>query len=385
MTMGTDTPRRSRAIAWLATGVVLVHVWLLTRWLEPPIPTASPATTVTLAPATAIPAQTTVAPAAQTEAPATAAAPAQTHAAQPPKAISAVTSNASSAAPTRAAASKPPTAPASEQKKPPALDSIENTAIVEASHSTQNIAQAQAPSLPEDKPQTAAQPVSATAPGRLKMPSAAELQYDVRATRKGMSLPAQSVLRWQPAAGSYQARMEFKALFVGARSQTSVGTLSAADGLMPTRYGDKNRSEQATHFDRTRQPPVLRFSANTPDLPLQPHTQDRLSVLLQLGAMLAGEPARFGPGQTVTLHTAGPKDADLWQFRVGNTTALNLPAGTLEAVHLDRAPLHTYDNRVEVWLAPSLGYLPVRILWTQANGDVVDQQLARHSSLPLIP
>lgn len=217
------------------------------------------------------------------------------------------------------------------------------------------------------------------------MPPAAELQYDVRATRKGMSLPAQSVLRWQPAAGSYQARMEFKALFVGARSQTSVGTLSAADGLMPTRYGDKNRSEQATHFDRTRQPPVLRFSANTPDLPLQPHTQDRLSVLLQLGAMLAGEPARFGPGQTVTLHTAGPKDADLWQFRVGNTTALNLPAGTLEAVHLDRAPLHTYDNRVEVWLAPSLGYLPVRILWTQANGDVVDQQLARHSALPLTP
>ncbi len=383
MTTGTDNPRRSRAIVWLAAGVVLVHVWLLTRWLEPPTPTASPATTVTLAPATAIPAQTTVAPAAQTEAPATATAPAQ--AAQPPKAIATATSNASSAVPTRAAASKQPTTPVSEPEQPPALASIENTAIVETSHSTQNIAQAQAPSQPEDKPQTAAQPVSATAPGRLQMPPAAELQYDVRATRKGMSLPAQSVLRWQPAAGSYQARMEFKALFVGARSQTSVGTLSAADGLIPTRYGDKNRSEQATHFDRTRQPPVLRFSANTPDQPLQPHTQDRLSVLLQLGAMLAGEPARFAPGQTVTLHTAGPKDADLWQFRVGNTTALNLPAGTLEAVHLDRAPLHTYDNRVEVWLAPSLGYLPVRILWTQANGDVVDQQLARHSPLPLTP
>ena len=30
------------------------------------------------------------------------------------------------------------------------------------------------------------------------------------------------------------------------------------------------------------------------------------------------------------------------------------------------------------WLAPSLGHLPVRILWTQANGDVVDQQLRDH-------
>jgi hypothetical protein len=41
--------------------------------------------------------------------------------------------------------------------------------------------------------------------------------------------------------------------------------------------------------------------------------------------------------------------------------------------------MHTYDNRVEVWLAPALGHLPVRILWTQANGDVVDQRLASHT------
>ena len=28
---------------------------------------------------------------------------------------------------------------------------------------------------------------------------------------------------------------------------------------------------------------------------------------------------------------------------------------------------------------PALGHLPVRILWTQANGDVVDQRLASHT------
>jgi hypothetical protein len=40
---------------------------------------------------------------------------------------------------------------------------------------------------------------------------------------------------------------------------------------------------------------------------------------------------------------------------------------------------------VELWLAPALGYLPARILWTQANGDVVDQQLAHHSPLGSAP
>jgi hypothetical protein len=58
---------------------------------------------------------------------------------------------------------------------------------------------------------------------------------------------------------------------------------------------------------------------------------------------------------------------------------LELPAGKLSALHLVREPMHTYDNRVEVWLAPALGHLPVRILWTQANGDVVDQRLASHT------
>ena len=244
---------------------------------------------------------------------------------------------------------------------------------------------AAAPPVTGVPPHTEGDTTATTPPGTLKWPAPVELRYGVHATRKGLGLSADSVLRWQPSDTGYQARLEVKALLFGQRSQTSVGTLDPAHGLQPTRYGDKNRSEQATHFDRTRTPPTLRFSANTPDLPLQPHTQDRLSVLWQLAAMFAGEPGRFGKGDTVALHTAGPRDAYVWQFRVGATAPLALPGGTLDAVHLVRAPLHAYDNRVELWLAPSLGYVPVRILWTQANGDVVDQQLASYHPLGTLP
>ncbi len=282
-----------------------------------------------------------------------------------------------------------------EQKQAAALDRKQPQAIKPANIATTQttpttpVAQAEAmpaPATPAPTPtntgapeQTPHNSADTTPPGTLKWPAATELRYDVHATRKGLSLSADSVLRWQPSASAYQARLEVKALLFGQRSQTSVGTLDPAHGLQPTRYGDKNRSEQATHFDRTRTPPALRFSANTPDVPLQPHTQDRLSVLLQLAAMFAGEPGRFGPGDTVALHTAGPRDADVWRFQVGATAPLALPVGTLDTVHLVRAPQHPYDNRVELWLAPGLGYVPVRILWTQANGDVVDQRLASHS------
>ena len=42
---------------------------------------------------------------------------------------------------------------------------------------------------------------------------------------------------------------------------------------------------------------------------------------------------------------------------------------------LTKEPTVEFDQRIEVWLAPSLGHLPVRMRITQANGDVADQRL----------
>jgi hypothetical protein len=205
------------------------------------------------------------------------------------------------------------------------------------------------------------------------------LQFDAQASQKGLSLPARASLTWQVEADRYSARWLIQAPLVRDRSQTSVGQIDPVLGLQPMRFGDKNRSEVATHFDHQATPPAIRFSSNTPDAPLLASSQDRLSVLFQLAAMFAGEPRRYAPGQVVTLHTAGSRDAELWHFTVGTTDTLDLPVGPLSAIHLTREAQGAYDNRVELWLAPGLGHLPVRMRWTQANGDVVDQQLSSHS------
>jgi hypothetical protein len=228
------------------------------------------------------------------------------------------------------------------------------------------------------RPRPAGATEQATVPRRLAVPASRTLEFRVRASRKGLTLPADSTLTWENRGNGYSASMLFKAMLGRSRSQTSVGAIDPVLGLQPRRFGDKNRSEVATHFDRSRQPPAIRFSHNAPDQPLLPHTQDRLSVLIQLAAMVAGEPQRYPPGQAVVLHTVSSRDADLWRFAVKKNEVLDLPVGAMDTVHLVREALNAYDNRVEVWLAPRLGHLPVRILWTQANGDVVDQQLSAH-------
>jgi hypothetical protein len=200
--------------------------------------------------------------------------------------------------------------------------------------------------------------------------ASALLRYDVSGSSKGTAIAGQSELRWLNTGQDYQASWELQ-LPTGRRVQTSVGRVSAA-GLAPIRFADKARTEQAAHFERERSQIV--FSANAPAAALLEGAQDRLSVLLQIGAMLAAEPARFAAGAELAVQTAGPRDAAIWRFAVGESEPLALPGGTLAGVKLIRQAHGPYEPQFELWLAPALGHLPVRWRLSFGNGDSIDHQ-----------
>ena len=207
----------------------------------------------------------------------------------------------------------------------------------------------------------------------MALPASAQLQYKMTGSAKGLTYHAQGELLWQQGGGSYSARMTAKALFVGSRTMTSTGQVSD-QGLAPSRFSDKSRTELAAHFEPDKG--QISFSANTPSVPWTPGAQDRISVFLQLGGMLAGNPAGFPLNSTISSLTVGPRAADYWTFVVEKEELLSLPFGELATVKLARQPRRDYDQKVELWYAPALGYLPVRSRITQANGDFVDQQLS---------
>jgi len=136
--------------------------------------------------------------------------------------------------------------------------------------------------------------------------------------------------------------------------------------------GDKFKSEVPSHFDHEKR--NVSFSSNTPDVPLLAGGQDQLSALEQLAAMVAAEPGRFVPGSTMPVQAVGPRSAETWVFTVGTTEKLPLPGGELDTLRVLREPPGEYAPKMELWLAPQIGYLPARIRLTQANGDVLDQQ-----------
>lgn len=223
---------------------------------------------------------------------------------------------------------------------------------------------------PRQSPGTPSPPV--------RLPPPARLAFDVSGQAKKFAYSARADLWWQHDGARYEARQEISAFLVGTRAQRSVGAITA-QGLQPERFSDKSRSEQAAHFDLAKG--RVTFSANTPDAAVGPGAQDRLSVFIQLGALLAADPGRFVPGTQITLTTVSARSADRWTFSMEGPETLDLPVGTTATLKLQRLPRKDYDQKAELWVAPALGYLPVRIRITQANGDFADL-LLRATSTP---
>ena len=209
-------------------------------------------------------------------------------------------------------------------------------------------------------------------------PPAQQLVFQVQGQVKGFSYSASARLRWQPQGPSYQASQEISAFLLGTRSQASRGQITAS-GLQPDRFEDRARKKlRAASMDWVAG--LARFEPEAPLARIAPGTQDRLSVFLQLAGLLAAAPQRYPAGAEITLPTASTKAVEPWTFQMHGAEPLELPGGALDTLRLERLPRNGRDQKAELWLAPALGYLPVRIRLSESNGDYADLRLQSHSS-----
>ncbi len=204
-------------------------------------------------------------------------------------------------------------------------------------------------------------------------PPSSQWHYEIRGESKGLTYTAHATLNWRQDGQHYEARMEMSAFLIGSRVQTSVGTLDAS-GLQPAEFTDRARKQRRLVFDHEAH--LIRLDGSDTTAPLAQGVQDRLSLFLQLSSVLAGLPHPPAQNKEWTLPVAGSPAVDSWTFRYLQTETQPLPAGRFDTWHLQRLPRREGDQQVDLWFAPALHHLPVRIRIQQDNGDVVDQQLS---------
>ena len=389
----TDTPARWRTLAVLTAAVLLLHLWGL--GVDPlqlgsgsgePSATAMPANVPTTASRDGSAASGATAPVktgavAVTQVRWVEPTPPPLLAVQPKR--QAPASKPGKTKPVSPDVARAAAVPVTPPPEPDAMRAVEPLAADQdqppTTPETDQVAQAEQPTEPTAPAATLEPPATpTTAPPAApalppsQPPASTRLAYDIEGVIKGLTYRASGTFDWTLAAGRYEARTEMSMFLVGSRVQTSAGTVGP-DGLRPERFSDKRRSEVATHFEQGAG--RIRFSGNAPEAVLMPGAQDRLSLFMQLAGLLQARP--HVAGDVIEFQVAGTGDAEPWRFEVGELQELALPAGTVPARWIRRLPRKPHDSTVEMWLAPSMNHLPVRLRISQANGDVADQRLTR--------
>jgi hypothetical protein len=189
-------------------------------------------------------------------------------------------------------------------------------------------------------------------------------------------------LFWKPAGDRYEARLEGRVAGLHVLTETSVGLIDA-HGLAPLRFTDwrTRRGIQAANFQRDKG--KITYSGPQVEMPLPAGAQDRVSWMVQIGAVLNAEPQHAAPGGRISFFVSGARgDADVWTFRYVGAEMLATPLGSIRAVKFTREPRKNYDRQVDVWLAPGQRHLPVRARFTTTSDGDVFELLLRDIQAP---
>ncbi|MCX8003511.1 MAG: DUF3108 domain-containing protein [Burkholderiaceae bacterium] len=233
-------------------------------------------------------------------------------------------------------------------------------------------AEAETPPLPAVvEPATVAEGVDVIG----QLPGAATYVYRMTDSRYP-ALTGTTVLQWRLDAASrrYEATLSTRVFELSIADITSRGTVREA-GLAPERYVQKTatRAAVATNIDWSRQ--RVTFSRRSDELPAREGLQDRLSFQFQLMALARAQPQALRPGAVVSMPVAGTGEVETYEFLVIGRETLTLESGPIETVKLDRGKGPGAEARVEVWLAPQQGWLPVKLRFTDRRGNVTESEL----------
>ena len=106
--------------------------------------------------------------------------------------------------------------------------------------------------------------------------------------------------------------------------------------------------------------------------------QDRASVLMQLAGIGLGEPDQI-QGQLqgeLRIVVGGSEGAEIARYQVAGQEDVATALGSIAAWRLAQVAAPGQD-RLELWLAPARGWLPVQLRLTRPDGSVITQTLTR--------
>ena len=239
---------------------------------------------------------------------------------------------------------------------------------------------AQAASQPDPIALAASAPASAAA--SFEWPVSTRMSYELTGNYRG-EVSGSAQVEWIRVGTHYQVHLD---LIVGpsvapiiTRRMSSDGEITEA-GLTPHRYDQDTKVVM-----RERNRATIMFEpdgvvlANGDRRATVPGLQDTASQFVQLTYVFSTRPELLRVGGTVDIPLALPHKVDVWTYDVVEEEVLGTNFGPLPTIHLKprRALPKLGELSAEIWFAPQLRYLPVRIRINQGPENFLDLLIAK--------
>ncbi|MBE2242535.1 MAG: DUF3108 domain-containing protein [Burkholderiaceae bacterium] len=244
----------------------------------------------------------------------------------------------------------------------------------------------EATALAAANPASPASAASDAAAEAFDWPVSTRLTYALNGNYRGEVL-GDAQVEWVRVGTHYQVHID---IGVGARfapiisrRMSSEGEL-VGDSLRPSRYDEDTRV--------LLRPPRRVTILLGPDeialpggvrLPRAPDVQDAASQIIQLAAHFTTRPELLEAGNAIDVLIALRNRVGLFTYDVIGRDETVTPFGVLDTVHLKPRDIKDRGNvlTAEIWFAPQLRYLPVRIRVEQDPATYVDLVIARRPEI----
>ena len=239
-------------------------------------------------------------------------------------------------------------------------------------------------SEPEPAPAVPAAPLvaGATSGTPFEWPPSTRLSYTLTGDFRG-PVEGSARVEWLRQGGRYQVHLD---VAIGPsfaplvrRRMSSEGELTE-QGLKPTRYEEETRVPLAATRRKSIAFETDRIVLQGPkSVPLLAGVQDTASQFVQLTWLFTTQPQQLRTGGAVVVPLALPHRVDRWTYDVMGEETLDTPAGRIPTYWIKprRENWKPGELAIEAWFAPSLQYLPVRIMIRQDAQTYADLMLQR--------
>lgn len=188
-------------------------------------------------------------------------------------------------------------------------------------------------------------------------------------------IEGKAAVEWVRQGDRYQVHLDAAIAPFGSVSMISEGVIKA-EGLQPARY--ENTTRKLIGKDTIRVVDLKEEEIVMPSgdrLPRPEGIQDAVSQLIHLAYQFMMNPGLAKQGKSVELKVALVRKIETIVYEVVGEESLDTPIGQVPTLHIKprrvvaaQANAQPDLGSIEVWLAPGLQYLPVRIL-TKMDGD----------------